>query len=80
MKRSEMVKFITTELFYGSLSARVDNTGGMITELAEKDAEAVLKLVEKLGMLPPLDSWTLQMDGDRADPFNIAYYAWEPEE
>ena len=25
----------------------------MITELAEKDAEAVLKLVEKLGMLPP---------------------------
>ena len=53
MKRSEMVKFITTELFYGSLSARVDSTGGMITELAEKDAEAILKLIEKFGMLPP---------------------------
>ena len=53
MKRSEMVKFITTELFYGSLSARVDSDDVMITELAEKDAQAVLKLVEKLGMLPP---------------------------
>jgi hypothetical protein len=48
-----MVKFITTELFYGSLSARVDSDDVMITELAEKDAQAVLKLVEKLGMLPP---------------------------
>ena len=53
MKRSEMLKFITTELFYGSLAARVDSTEGMITELAEKDAEAVLKLVESIGMLPP---------------------------
>jgi hypothetical protein len=50
MKRSEMLKFITDELFYGSLAARVDNSNTTVTELAEKDAEAVLKLIEKLGM------------------------------
>ena len=50
MKRSEMLKFITDELFYGSLAARVDNSNAMVTELAEKDAEAVLKLIEKFGM------------------------------
>ena len=50
MKRSEMLKFITDELFYGSLAARVDNSNTAVTELAEKDAEAVLKLIEKLGM------------------------------
>lgn len=53
MKRSEIVKHITTELFYGSLAARVDNTDVMVTELAEKDAEAVLKLIEKFNMKPP---------------------------
>lgn len=53
MKRSDMVKFITTELFYGSLSARVDTGEIRITELAEKDAEAVLKLIEKFNMKPP---------------------------
>jgi hypothetical protein len=50
MKRSEMLKFITDELFYGSLAARVDNSNTTVTELAEKDAEAVLKLIEKFGM------------------------------
>jgi hypothetical protein len=50
MKRSEMLKVITDELFYGSLAARVDKSNTTVTELAEKDAEAVLKLIEKLGM------------------------------
>jgi hypothetical protein len=67
MKRSEMVKFITTELFYGSLSARVDSDDVMITELAEKDAQAVLKLVEKLGMLPPMSDETMS-----SNPFHVA--------
>lgn len=50
MKRSEMLKVITDELFYGSLAARVDKSNTTVTELAEKDAEAVLKLIEKFGM------------------------------
>jgi hypothetical protein len=53
MKRSEMLKVITDELFYGSLAARVNKSNTTVTELAEKDAEAVLKLIEKFGMLPP---------------------------
>jgi hypothetical protein len=77
MKRSEMVKFITTELFYGSLSARVDSTGGMITELAEKDAEAVLKLVEKFGMLPPPDYTETYYSGDEPGGYNPNF--WEEE-
>ena len=78
MKRSEMVKFITTELFYGSLSARVDNTSGMITELAEKDAEAVLKLVEKLGMLPPPDYTETYYSGDEPGGYHPNF--WENED
>jgi hypothetical protein len=77
MKRSEMVKFITTELFYGSLSAKVDRTDGMITELAEKDAEAILKLVEKLGMLPPPDYTETYYSGD--EPGGYSPNFWEDE-
>lgn len=51
MKRSDMLKNITDVLFYGSLAARVDNCNEIF--LAEKDAEEVLALMEKLGMLPP---------------------------
>jgi len=75
MKRSEMLKVITDELFYGSLAARVDNSNIMITELAEKDAEAILKLIEKFGMLPPFvdqyeSNTSLDLIGNR----------WEPED
>ena len=68
-----MVKLITTELFYGSLSARVDNTDGTITELAEKDAEAVLKLVEKFDMFycPVEDFVEFQLRTPKG---------WEPED
>lgn len=45
----------------------------------EQDAERILKRMEALGILPPINSWALQMDGDKADPFNVAYYNWEEE-
>jgi hypothetical protein len=75
MKRSEMLKFITDELFYGSLAARVDNSNAMVTELAEKDAQAVLKLVEKLGMLPPFVD---QYESDTS--LDLIGNRWEPED
>jgi hypothetical protein len=55
MKRSEIVKVITDILFYGRLSeaARLGARKDFITNLAEEDAEAVLKELEKFGMLPP---------------------------
>jgi hypothetical protein len=73
MKRSEMLKFITDELFYGSLAARVDNSDAMVTELAEKDAEAVLKLIEKFGMFycPVEDFGEFQLRTPKG---------WEPED
>jgi hypothetical protein len=83
MKRSEMIKFITTELVYGSLSARVDSSDGMITELAEKDAEAVLRLVE-IGMLPPMSEETIKQHNQstiNAMIDSITYdFKWDSEE
>lgn len=84
MKRSEMLKVITDELFYGSLAARVDKSNTTVTELAEKDAEAVLKLIEKFGMLPPMSDETMS-----SNPFHVADsilesvahdFKWEPED
>jgi hypothetical protein len=46
----------------------------------EQDAERILKRLEAIGMLPPINSWSLQMDGDNADPFNVHYYTWESED
>lgn len=53
MKRSEMIKLITDKLFYGKLAEKARLSGAMITDLAEKDAEAILKRLESVGMLPP---------------------------
>lgn len=55
MKRSEMIELIIDKLFYGKLaeSARSDIRPKFITDLAEKDAESILKELEKVGMLPP---------------------------
>lgn len=84
MKRSDMLKFITTELFYGSLAARVDNNDVMVTELAKKDAEAVLKLVEKFKMKPP-HYIACMANGKEFDPETdqgrdvMDIQAWEPE-
>jgi hypothetical protein len=52
MKRSEATKFITDILFYGKLaeSVRLGARKDFITNLAEEDAEAVLKELEALGM------------------------------
>jgi hypothetical protein len=81
MKRSEMLKVITDELFYGSLAARVDKSNTTVTELAEKDAEAVLKLIEKLGMLPPQTSKPIHhYNQDALQCLTEAYHKWERED
>ena len=72
MKRSEIVKVITDILFYGRLSeaARLGARKDFITNLAEEDAEAVLKELEKFGMLPPT------VRGGSMNGWN----RWEPED
>lgn len=61
MKKSDMLKVITDKLFYGKLAeaARSEARPKFITDLAEEDAEAVLKELEKFGMLPPLSDETI---------------------
>jgi len=78
MKRSDMVKFIATKLYYGSLAARVDNDTLTILSLAEKDAEAVLKVIEEWKMKPPFSNDIYQAeciiyiypDGNKWEPEN----------
>jgi hypothetical protein len=72
MKRSEAIKCIIDILFYGKLaeSARLGARKDFITNLAEEDAEAVLKELEKFDMLPP----TVQ--GGSMNGWN----RWEPED
>lgn len=55
MKKSMLTKFLTDTLYYGSLSARVDNNGVFISELAEKDAMKVISELEKLDLLKDLE-------------------------
>lgn len=56
MKRSDLVKLITDKLFYGKLAeaARSDVRPKFITDMAEADAEAVLKEIEHF-MIPMPD-------------------------
>ncbi len=80
MKRSDMIKFIVDKLFYGELAERARLSTGTITDLAEKDAEAILKELEKLGMLPPettVEEWIDCGDGQRFEI--ITKHAWETE-
>lgn len=35
---------------------------------------------DELGMLPPLNNWSLHTDGDNANPNDIRYRTWEPED
>lgn len=46
----------------------------------EQDADRILKRLEAIGLLPPLNDWLLHIDGDKADADNVRYYTWEPEE
>ena len=75
MKRSEMIKLIIDKLFYGKLaeSARLGARKNFITNLAEEDAEAVLKELEKLGMFycPVEDFGEFQLRTPKG---------WEPED
>lgn len=52
MKRSDMIKFIVDKLFYGKLAeaAKSDVRPKFITDLAEEDAESILKELEDMGM------------------------------
>lgn len=52
MKRSELIKFIADKLFYGKLAeaARSDTRPKFTTDLAEEDAESILKELEDIGM------------------------------
>jgi hypothetical protein len=46
----------------------------------EEQVERMLEVFEKLGMLPPLNDWSLHTDGDKADADNVLYYTWEEED
>jgi len=52
MKRSDAIKVIVDKLFYGKLaeSARSDIRSKFITDLAEQDAESILKELEEFDM------------------------------
>jgi len=56
MKRSDLIKLITDKLFYGKLAeaARSNVRPKFITDIAEVDAEAVLKEIEYF-MIPMPD-------------------------
>ena len=46
----------------------------------EQDAKRILERIELIGMLPPLNDWSLYTDGDKADADNVLYYTWEEED
>lgn len=48
--------------------------------LNAEQVEVMLNIFEKMGMVPPLNDWAFNMDGDHADPDSIRYYTWEEEE
>ena len=74
MKRSNMLGKIPSVIInYNEADCIINRDKAM------EMAETILQMQEEVGMLPPIDSWSLQMDGDKADPFNVAYYTWEEE-
>ena len=84
MKRSDMVKFIATKLYYGSLAARVDSNDLTIIALAENDAEDVLKVIEEWRMKAPRYIACMangKKYNKETDPAHdvIDIEAWEPE-
>ena len=83
MKRSEMIELIIDKLFYGKLaeSARSDIRPKFITDLAEQDAESILKKLEEVGMLPP--KACIERSVRVGDEQRTAYHntnEWEPED
>jgi hypothetical protein len=69
MKRNEAIEEIRKIL---AVNGKDDGYGEL--------EEAILHHLEAIGMLPPLNDWSLHTDGDKADTDNIRYYTWEPED
>jgi len=67
MKRSTMIK------------KALNHTSNTVC-VNEEQVERMLEVFEKLGMLPPLNDWSLHTDGDKADADNVLYYTWEEED
>ena len=88
MKRSEAIKCIIDILFYGKLaeSARLGARKDFITNLAGEDAEAVLKELEALGMIPPetkalpSDFINTGLSQEFLDEHEFKVNRWEPED
>ena len=74
MKRSDVVEEMIKE--YDRWQDQDAKFGG-----GRKAAmSSILKAMESLGMLPPLNNWSLYTDGDNADTKSIIYRTWEPED
>lgn len=77
MKRSEALKIIDDA--YGEfcadwLRADLNDLEGFVAL-----NERILSALEKAGMMPPVNDWSLHTDGDKANPDNIRHYKWEKE-
>lgn len=73
MKRSEAIRHIINVL-------RLTGNHYCDNGRDKTDANRILERLEDIGMLPPLNDWSLHTDGDKADTNNIRYYTWEPED
>ena len=73
MKRSEAIKNIVNVL-------RLTGNHYCDNGRDEQDAKRILKRIELIGMLPPLNDWSFHMDGDKADVDNVRHYTWEEED
>jgi hypothetical protein len=82
MKRSEAILSLSEKL-QKSQNLLDGYKNGSITLkcLCDNLATRAMDYCEhKLGMLPPFEDWTYHMDGDRANPEDIFYFKWEPED
>lgn len=69
MKRSEMINILSNYLYEHNLEP----------EEAQEEAEVLLNMIEKVGMLPPINNHDFYMDGDNADEKSVIYRTWEEE-
>ena len=72
MKRSEMLSKIASVIINYNEAHCVVNR-----DKAMEMAETILQMQEEVGILPPLNDWSLYTDGDNANPDSIRYYTWE---
>jgi hypothetical protein len=78
MRRSEMLEHIKEDLLEKLNHRWLER--GETDKWAEFTANELLDMIEGFGMLPPLNDWDFNMDGDKATADNVRYYTWEPEE